>query len=194
MKIQERDDDLVVATHGRGIYVLDIAPLSEITSAVLAEDAYFFEPEPEVRWIADDRMNYSSSNFDGESEAAGASLYYYLGDEAPDGVTITVYQGAVPISVIDGETSAGIHSVQWDLQRRLERGEAEQERLRAEGGGRGGRGGGGFGRGGPSAEERIRYVFSEAPAGTYRVVMSVKGHELEQTVTIVKDEWWGDRR
>jgi hypothetical protein len=195
MKIQEREDDLVVGTHGRGIYVLDIAPLAELTSDVLAEDEYFFEPEPEVRWIADDRTNYSSSNFDGESEEPGASLYYYLSDDANGEVKFTVYQGAVPISEIEGESSAGIHSVQWDMQKRLERSEAEQERLRAESEARRGGEAGGFrGRGGPSREERIRYEFSDAPAGTYRIVMSVDGREYERTVTIVKDEWWRDRR
>ncbi|MDH3272074.1 MAG: hypothetical protein OEN56_12110 [Gemmatimonadota bacterium] len=78
MKIHERDDDLVVATHGRGIYIADLAPLSELTPAVLAQDAYFFEPEAEIRWIQADFTNYASSNFDGESEEVGASLFYYL--------------------------------------------------------------------------------------------------------------------
>ncbi len=193
MKIQERDNDLVVATHGRGIFIADIAPLAELTSDVLAEDVFFFTPEPEVRWIADDRMNYSSSNFDGESEAPGASLYYYLGDEVSGDATLTVYQGSVPISEIEGESSAGIHVVQWDLQKRLERTPVEQEAARAEGD-RGGRGGGGRGRGGPSAEERIHYVFSEAPAGDYRVVLRVNGETIERTLTVVQDTWWADRR
>ncbi|MCH7990811.1 MAG: hypothetical protein IIC35_00155 [Gemmatimonadetes bacterium] len=194
MKIQERDDDLVVGTHGRGIYILDIAPLAGITPEVLAQDAYFFVPEAEVRWIAADRTSYSSSNFEGESEEPGASLYYYLREDASDDVTLTVYQGAMPISVIEGTTTAGIHSVQWDMQKRIERSEAEQDSLRANSGGRGGRGGGRGGRGGPSAADRIRYAFSEAAAGTYRVVLSVNGQEYERTVTIVKDAWWRDRR
>lgn len=193
MKIQERDNDLVVGTHGRGIYVADIAPLADLTPAVLAQDAYFFSPEQEVRWIADDRANYSSSNFEGESEEPGATLYYYLKDAASAPVTLTVYQGALPIAEIEGSSEAGLHAVQWDMQKRVERSPAEQERLRSEGG-RGGRGGGRGGRGGPSPEDRIRYAFSEAPAGSYRVVMSVDGRRLEQSVTILRDEWWRERR
>ena len=193
MKIQERDNDLVVATHGRGIFIADIAPLAELTPEVLSQDVFFFTPESEVRWIADDRINYSSSNFDGESEAPGASLYYYLGGDMSGDVTLTVYQGSVPISEIEGESSAGIHVVQWDLQKRLERTPAEQEAARA-GGDRGGRGGGGRGRGGPTAEERIRYVFSEAPAGDYRVVLTVNGEAIERSVAVVQDTWWANRR
>lgn len=192
MKIQERDNDLVVATHGRGIYIADIAPLAELTPTVLASSAHFFTPEPEVRWVATDRTNYSSSNFEGESEDAGASLFYYLRDDAPGEVKITLYQGRVPISEIDGETSAGLHSVQWDMLKRVERSAEEQERLSAAGGGGGG---GGFGgRGGPSPAERRRFAISDAPPGTYRAVLSVDGQEYTQSVTILADDWWEERR
>lgn len=195
MKIQERDDDLVVATHGRGMYILDIAPLSGLTPEILAEDAYLFEPEPEIRWVAADRTSYASSNFEGESEEPGASVYYYLGDDADGAVTITVYQGRLPVSEIEGESTAGVHRIQWDLSRRIERSPEEQERLRAQSGNGGGGGGGGFGgRGGPSAEERIRYAISDAPPGTYRVVLSVNGREIERSLTLMRDQWWEERR
>ncbi len=106
-------------------------------------------------------------------------------------MTLTVYQGALPISEIEGEAGRGVHKVQWDLTRRVERSAAEQERVRAEmeeGGG------GGFFGGGPSREERIRYEMSAAPPGDYRVVLSVDGRTWERTLTLLKDEWWEDRR
>lgn len=190
MKIQERDNDLVVATHGRGVYILDIAPFAELTPAVVTQDAYFFTPEPEVRWVAADRTNYSFSNFEGESEEPGASLFYYLGQAAD--VTLTVYQGQVPISVIEDEGSAGINVVQWDMLKRIERSAEEQERLRAQGN-QGGGGFGGFG-GGPSAAERMQYAISDAAPGEYRVVLTVGGRSWERTVEILRDEWWEDRR
>lgn len=190
MKIQERDNDLVVATHGRGVYILDIAPFAELTPAVVTQDAYLFTPEPEVRWVAADRTNYSFSNFEGESEEPGASLFYYLGQAAE--VTLTVYQGQVPISVIEDEGSAGINVVQWDMLKRIERSAEEQERMRAQGN-QGGGGFGGFGRG-PSAAERMQYAISDAAPGEYRVVLTVGGRSWERTVEILRDEWWEDRR
>jgi len=194
MKIQERDDDLVVATHGRGIYIADIAPLAGLTRDVLAQDAFFFEPEPEVRWIAADRTSYASSNFEGESEEPGASLYFHLRSAAD--VTMTVFQGRTPIRVIEAEASAGINRVQWDLQKWIERTAAEQEALRAEEGQGGGGGGGGgfFGRGGPSREDRIRYAISDAAPGSYRVVLSANGRTYEREIDLLRDEWWEDRR
>jgi photosystem II stability/assembly factor-like uncharacterized protein len=194
MKIQERDNDLVVATHGRGIYVADIAPLVELTPAILAREIHLFEPEPEIRWISTDRTNYAFSNFAGESEAPGASLYFYLRDAGA--VTLTVYQGQLPVRVIESDASAGINVVQWDLQKWIERTPAEQERLRAESEerGGGGGGGGGFRRGGPSAEDRARYAISDAQPGEYRVVLSANGQISEHSVRVLRDEWWQERR
>jgi len=45
-----KDDDLVVATHGRSFYVLDnISPLREMSPQAAASDVYFFNPEPAFR-------------------------------------------------------------------------------------------------------------------------------------------------
>ena len=190
MKIQERDDDLVVATHGRGIYIADIAPISGLSRDVLAQDVHFFEPEPEIRWVAADRTNYAFSNFEGESEEPGASLYFHLRRAQP--VTLTVYQGRTPIRTIEAEGTAGINVVQWDLAKWIERPAAEQEALREEGGQGGG--GGGFGGGGPSREDRIRYAISDAGPGEYRVVLTVDGRTFERTIEVLKDDWWNLRR
>jgi photosystem II stability/assembly factor-like uncharacterized protein len=195
IKIHPRENDLVVATHGRGIYIADITALSQVSDAVLSNDAHFFRPQPQVRWIASDRTSYASTNFNGESAPNGVSLYYYLKDGADSGVTFTVYQGALPIAEIEADSTAGVHRVAWDMSKRVERTAEEQARLRKQ---RANRGGGGFGgffrRGGPSAADRIRYTFSDAPAGDYRVVMTVDGKRFERTATIVKDAWWRERR
>jgi photosystem II stability/assembly factor-like uncharacterized protein len=200
LKIHPRENDLVVATHGRGIYIADISPLVELTPAVIAQDVFFFQPESKVRWIADDRTNYASSNYRGESEPEGIPLYYYLREEAEGDVKFTVYQGGLAIAEIEGSSEAGLRQVLWKMDKRLERSPEEIERLRAERRERRERGGSGMGRGGHggrsgvSPEDAIRYEFSEAPPGKYRVVMSVDGREIERTASILKDEWWMERR
>ena len=194
IKIHARENDLVVGTHGRGIYIADIAPLAEMTEDLLEMDAHFFQPESKVRWIAPDFTNYGSSNFEGESDTLAVTLYYYLSDDVDDDITFTVYQGRFPIYEIEGEGEAGLHRVAWNMQKRIERTAEEQESARS-GGGRGGRGGGrGRGNSGISAEDRIRYEFSEAPVGEYRVVMTIGDKMFERSVSILKDEWWQERR
>jgi photosystem II stability/assembly factor-like uncharacterized protein len=188
MKIHERDDDLVVATHGRGIYILDLAPFAGLTDAMLAQAAHLFPPEPTVRWIATDRTNYSSSNFEGESEPDGAPFYYYLREDLDEAATFTIYQGTLAIAEMDGASQAGLHQAVWNMRKRVERSLAEQERLRETDDG------GGSGRGGASDEDRIRYEFSEALPGAYRVVMTADGAGIEQPLAILRDEWWMERR
>ena len=184
MQIHARDDDLVVATHGRGIYVADIGGLSELTPQVMASDAWFFEPEDEVRWMATDFTNYASSNFAGESEAAEVSLRYYIGAGTSGDVTFTVYQGNVAIAEIEGRGTPGLHEVAWRMDKRRERSAAEQAQMRARSEQ--------FGR--PAREDQIRFVSEDAPIGDYRIVMSAGGREIERSVSILRDEWWRERR
>ncbi len=189
MKIHPREDDLVVATHGRGIYIADISELAQAAGPVIADGAHFFHPEPKVRWEGADMTNYASSNFEGESEPAGVPLSYYLPEDA-ESVALTVYQGGLAVAELEGESSAGFHEILWDMTRRVERSEEEQARLReqARGGGFGGFGGRGGG------VDRVRFAVSPAPPGEYRVVLNVDGETVERNARIIKDEWRSMRR
>ena len=42
--------ELVAATHGRSLWILDVAALRQITAATLAADAYLYRPQPAVKW------------------------------------------------------------------------------------------------------------------------------------------------
>jgi hypothetical protein len=120
-------------------------------------------------------MNAASDNFDGESEPAEIPFYYWLQSGAGDGVTFTVYQGNVAIATVEGPTEAGLHKVSWDMGKQAVGGAQPQARP----GGQGFRGGS---RNPP------------APIGEYTVVMSVNGQEVSRKVSILKDEWWMERR
>ncbi|NNK65042.1 MAG: hypothetical protein HKO98_17700 [Gemmatimonadetes bacterium] len=185
LHIHPREDDLIVATHGRGAYIADVSALAQVTDEVLASDAWFFEPEDRVRWQHADFTNYGSSNFNGESEPEAVNLYYWVGDGAGDDVTFTIYQGNLAIAEFEGVARSGLHEVEWRMDRRRERSAAEQAEMRE----RFER----FGRAAP--EDQVRYVSEPAPVGDYRVVMSVGGQPvMEHEVSILRDEWWRDRR
>ncbi|MBT4913841.1 MAG: hypothetical protein HON08_10605, partial [Gemmatimonadales bacterium] len=189
IEIHTRENDLVVGTHGRGIYIADVSELSQVNSMNMTAQAHLFDPEDKVRYVASDRMNRSYSNFDGESEPSGSTLGYYLGSGATN-VSVSIYRSTVMIAELEGETEAGFHEIMWDMTSRRERSEAEQEVARGQNQG-GGRGGFGRGRGGP---DRTRFEVNEAPAGEYRVVLTVDGQEMDSTVRILKDEWAAERR
>lgn len=176
LKIHPRENDIIVATHGRGIYIADISALVEVTPEVMAREAYFFQPESKVRWVGADLRHSSSKNYAGESEPSAVVFYYHLKNAAPGPVTFTVYQGQTPIATVQGPAEVGMHKVHWAMDRRLEG--AQVPAAGPPGGGQAGRGGG-QARGQPAAP------------GEYRVVMTVGNRMLqERRVSILKDEWW----
>jgi photosystem II stability/assembly factor-like uncharacterized protein len=178
MKIHPRENDLIVGTHGRGIYIADISALAQVTREVLDGEAFFFQPESKIRWIASDMVNYASSNFDGESEPLAIPFHYYLKSGVSGNVTFTVYQGNVPIATLEGPGEAGIHQVQWGMNKQPQltpEQEAQAQQAAARFGAQ------------PRGEP--------APLGEYRVVMTVGGRTVGQRmVSILKDEWWMERR
>jgi len=131
LKIHPRENDLIVATHGRGIWIADIAPLAELCSKVLDQDVYLFNIEAKIKWVNNNFSNSSSANFTGESESNDVAVYYYLKNKAATDVKVSVYQGNVLISEIKGSKDAGINKVLWNMSIRKERSEAEKKRMKA---------------------------------------------------------------
>ncbi len=180
--IQSRENELVVATHGRGIFIADIAPLAELTGSALAEDVHLFAVKPRVRWVPEPDMHSSSSNFDGPSAPAGLTAYYWLKKPAKE-VKVQVYRGQVLINEMSGASGAGLNKVLWNMTYRRPRSEAEkkemQERLKrmAEYGGR-------FGRG-----MDINYEYLPAGEGEYRFVLKVDGKEWSTVSSLRPDAW-----
>jgi len=84
VKIQRRENDLVVGTFGRGIYILDdYAPLRELTKKSMKKDAILIAPSRPVKWFRLDD-NHSDSDgsdlFAAKNPAHGATLTYFLKD------------------------------------------------------------------------------------------------------------------
>ncbi|MGB8953551.1 MAG: hypothetical protein WCC06_12910 [Candidatus Aminicenantales bacterium] len=179
--IHPRENDLVVATHGRGLFITDITPLQELTPQVLAREVYLFRIEPKIRWEETKRMASSSSNFNGESEPAGLVINYFLKNKPKGEVKAAVYKGTLLINELKGTADSGIHSVLWDMTKCRERTPEEkkqyaemQRRFAAFGGFRGRR-------------MDPNYIFSPAPCGEYRIVLTVDGREFFGFASILQD-------
>src|SRR6185436_8108976 len=55
--IHPRENDLVLATHGRSVWIMDdITPLQQMTAAVQNSDFHLFDMRPAVAWIPDVQM------------------------------------------------------------------------------------------------------------------------------------------
>ncbi len=82
MAIQEREGDLVLATFGRGFYILDnYAPLREVNPALLEKDAYIFPVKDALMYIQDGgRYGQGSNFFYAPNPKFGATFTYYIKD------------------------------------------------------------------------------------------------------------------
>ena len=181
MKIHPRDRELVLATHGRGIFIADISEIEELTPAVLAADAYLFEIDPVIDWVAGQRTETSSVNFGGMSRPTDMGISYYLRSDVTGDLKVRVYNGSRLIAEMDGPKSAGINTVRWNLEARRERVQGEPVPT----GGRGGRGGGGGGGGAQPAGGG--FVSTPVGPGQYRVVLSVGGRDYTQNGVVMAD-------
>lgn len=117
--IHPRDNDLVVATHGRALWVLDdIAPLSEMTAQVAGADLHAFSTRATAivqRWKHE---SYSAQRvFIGPNPPEGAMLSYHLKAAAKGGATIVIRDraGAV-VRELTGAADGGLNRVVWDLR------------------------------------------------------------------------------
>lgn len=118
LRIHPRDRELVVATHGRGLYVLDIAPLEELTAKVLVAGVHLFEVKPAIAF----RYRPSSGLSGGRFYAApnppyGAVMHYYLrtAQNEPVQLTVTDSQGKA-VAQLKGAREPGLHRAIWDLK------------------------------------------------------------------------------
>jgi photosystem II stability/assembly factor-like uncharacterized protein len=86
-------NDLIVGTHGRGIWVIDdISPLRQLSDAVMAQDAYLFQPADAIntRQGGDNGTPLQKDEPQAENPIDGAYIDYYLKDNTSAPVTLDV--------------------------------------------------------------------------------------------------------
>ena len=147
--IHPRDNAMLIATHGRAIWVLDhLEPIQEYSSAKAANaDAKLFTIPTALEWKTKDDRNdefWGHSYFIGENPPNEATVSYLVNRPANDlKLRISDAAGKVvrEIKIPSAKTGAGVQTACWDM--RWEPIAATPDS--AAGGGRGGRGGGGGG-------------------------------------------------
>ncbi len=189
-------DDLIVATHGRGFWVLDdITALRQIDRDVARADAYLFQPAAAINLPpgSDNGTPMPRDEPLAENPPSGALIDYYLKSKAAGLVTLEILDPAgemirryasddkfpavnpdtlsIPASWVRQQeplsAAAGMHRWIWDLR------PAALPRPAGGGGG----GGGGFGRGGAAA----------VLPGTYTLKLTVDGKSYTQPLIVKID-------
>ncbi len=86
-------NDLILATHGRGFWVIDdISPLRQLSDAVMRDDAYLFKPSDAINFIegTDNGTPLQKDEPRAENPPNGATIDYYLKRAATSPVVIEI--------------------------------------------------------------------------------------------------------
>jgi photosystem II stability/assembly factor-like uncharacterized protein len=122
--LHPRDNAMILATHGRALWILDdLGPIQQYATAQTAA-AFLFEPRPVAfRSVATERQDDSEGDmrFLGQNPPVGVTLTYQLRTTAdsvrlvikdPAGATIRELKG----DAVKGKDAAGMNLVQWNLR------------------------------------------------------------------------------
>ena len=120
--IHPRDNDLIAATHGRGIWIMDdISALQQTTETVADSDGFLFENRrPGTRWLSIRRGGYGRGDlyFRGENPPPGALVHFYLKGTAAGPVTVEISDstGLRKTTYLLDNPEPGIQRIAWDFR------------------------------------------------------------------------------
>ena len=165
-----RENDMILATHGRSIWILDDATPIQQSAEAVRSDAFLFDMRQAMQYNpANNRGFVTDKPFRGRNPTFGAAISYYLKGPATN-VTLRIRDAAgatireIPDNDLRDARKAGINRVYWDLRYAPLPPVASQP---AGGGG----GGGGFG---AAAANNGPFVMP----GEYRVTLVVEGKDI----------------
>ncbi len=115
--IQKNFRDLVLATYGRGFYILDdITPIREWSKQTVRNKNELFAPKQAYRFHYKTGIHSESSMSTGQNPPYGASINYYLADHVQENPSIIILnQKGDTINKIEGSKQKGFNRVWWNL-------------------------------------------------------------------------------
>jgi len=121
IQIHPRENDMVLATHGRSFWILDdITPLEQMSDATAAEDLHVFSARNATEWrVANKGTLEGNLYFVGPNPPNGAIIQYTLKSKMDEKdrvrFTITDKDGKT-VRAMDGTKEVGLNRVTWDLR------------------------------------------------------------------------------
>jgi len=118
--VHPRDRDLVIATHGRSLFVIDdMTPVELLTQANRSKEAYLFPVRNVVgRSLLPGFEEWAGSTvFRGANPPEGAILSYWIKDGGPEPVKIEIKNAQrQTVANLTGAAINGINRLSWDLK------------------------------------------------------------------------------
>ena len=118
LRIQKRDRDLVVGTHGRGAYILDdIRPLEEL-DGIIDKSIHLFPIREGVLWNMYWRLeNLGDKKYAAKNPEYGTYINYYLNHKPKSSIEVKIFdkQNNLITTLEDENPEKGINRLTWDL-------------------------------------------------------------------------------
>ncbi len=118
--IHPREGDLIIATHGRGLYIVDdISPLRQLTPQLLESKVAFLEGRPAVIRFPRYQQDFPGNNeFVGANPPEAATIVYYLKDRHVVGdLKLEIYDAqGNKISTLPATGRRGINRATWYMR------------------------------------------------------------------------------
>ncbi len=181
--IQEHFHDLVLATYGRGFWILDdLTAIEQMTPDILSSSAHLFPPREAYRFRTVVQPEAPRDDpTAGQNPPYGASIQYYLKSVPQSDVKIAILDASGrTVRTLTGAKQSGLNRIYWDLRFTP----TKEIRLRTppeyapeiENGPEGWR---------PALG--IQRISAFAPPGMYTIKMTVDGKDYSQPLKVIKD-------
>jgi len=166
--IHPRTNDLIIGTHGQGVWIMDdITPLQEMTPEILQAGVHLFATRPEIQfYMRNSRESFGMPEFVGSNPSYGVSLTVYFGkkpDEKPK-IVINNANGE-KVYEISLSTAEGLQRKTWNLRTIPKTKDGEEIKP----------GAGGFS------------GYLNAPPGDYTADLQTGGEVITQKITVYPD-------
>ena len=167
--IHPRENDLIAATHGRGLFIADITPLQEMKDKFWDEDITLFDIEPKIQWTWRRTMIGSTQGdrvYEVPNEPIGLTINYFLKKAAAENVKVRITDPyGVEMAVLEGKTEAGLHNVFWDMRKASPAASGQGAQA-------------------PAAPVQARFAARMAPPGEYVVILEIGGQKWTKKAKI----------
>ena len=120
--IHPRENDLILATHGRSVWIYDDAtPIQTTNAAILNSSVHLFPVRPAIRHATRfTRYGIGDKVFTGPNPAYGALITYYLKDKPDDKTTFKIQildqSGKLVQELNNPAKEKGMNRVAWNLR------------------------------------------------------------------------------
>lgn len=118
--IHPRENDLIIGTHNRGVWILDdISYLQEMNDSVHNSELHLFSIRPAIQFITSNRgESYSRPPFSGKNPPSGLTISFYIKNDLNEKPKFKIVdeQGNTVHEFMSNDQKAGLKRIIWDFQ------------------------------------------------------------------------------